>query len=236
MTKLINFLACLLVTVLVSPNLLLAAMSSTNYQIWQDAISVGGGDDQSSSNYSLKDTLGEFGIGNSSSTNNGLKPGFRNGEFYSGQSVLTLSLTSNSVEFGDLSNTATASGSVNLSIITNSYTGVSITYTGSTLTCSLCSSNNTVGAIGPTAASSSIGSSQFGFNVIKSSGDSPYASSVSPYNSSGMYAFDSGDEIISSSGPINETVFNINFIANINGNEATGIYSTTITYTATANF
>lgn len=236
MAKFINIFLCFLVVFLMSTNSLEAAMSSSNYQIWQDAISVGGGDNQSSSNYTLGDTLGELGVGNSSSTNNSLRPGFRPGEFYSGDSVLTLSITPASVEFGNLSTTATVTGSVALSIITNSYTGVSVTYTGSTLTCSACTGTNSISAIGASASGSSIGSSQFGFNAIYSSGTSPVAASVSPYNSAGQYAFSSGNQIISSTGPINQTVFNINFIANISGTEAAGIYTTSVVYTATANF
>jgi len=236
MLRIINLVIGFLIVFLVAPNLLEAAMSSSNYQIWQDAISVGGGEDQTSSNFSLKDTLGEFGVGNSSSTNNGLKPGFRSAEFYSGQSILTFSVSPSSIEFGNLSKTATAAGSVSLSVLTNSYTGVSVTYTGNTLTCSACTGINTISAIGAAASGSIIGTSQFGFNAIYSSGTSPVASSVSPYNSAGSYAFSSGDEVVSSTGPINETVFNVNFIANIKGNEKSGIYTTTITYTATANF
>ena len=105
-----------------------------------------------------------------------------------------------------------------------------------TLTCSACTGINTVTAIGGSAASSNAGSSQFGFNAIYDSGTSPIASSVAPYNAAGQYAFNSGDEIINSSRPINQTVFNVNFIANIKGNEKGGNYNTTITYTATANF
>lgn len=236
MVKLINLLICFLVVVFVSPSLLLAAMSSTNYQIWQDALSVGGGEDQTSSNYSLKDTLGELGLGDSSSTNNGLKPGFRSAEFYSGVSVLTFSVTPSSIELGNILTTATAAGAVSLSILTNSYTGVSITYTGTTLTCALCTTNNAIAAIGGTAAGSNIGASQFGFNVIYDSGTAPVASSITPYNSAGLYAFNSGDQVVSSTGPINQTVFNVNFIANRGGTESAGIYTTTVTYTATANF
>ncbi len=236
MVKLINLLTCFLVAIFVFPNLLLAAMSSTNYQIWQDAISVGGGEDQISSNYSLKDTLGELGLGDSSSTNNGLKPGFRSAEFYSGVSVLTFSVSPSSLEFGNLDKFGTAAGALILSVETNSYTGVSVTYGGNTLTCSACTGINTISAIGAGGSPSSIGSSQFGFNAIYSSGTSPVASSVSPYNSAGVYAFNSGDQIISSSSQINPTTFNINFITNISGNEKNGTYTTTITYTATANF
>ncbi|OGY43594.1 MAG: hypothetical protein A3B89_04975 [Candidatus Buchananbacteria bacterium RIFCSPHIGHO2_02_FULL_40_13] len=236
MIKIISLLSFLML-IFSQPNLLSAAMTSNNYQIWQDAISVGGGEDQSSANYGLQDTLGELAVDPSSSTNNALKPGFRSNQFFSGQQTLTFSVSPATLEFGKLDKSSTAMGSVVLSVETNSYTGVSVTYGGNTLTCGACTSNpKEVSAIGSGASAANAGSSQFGFNAIYSSGSSPVASALSPYNTEGLYAFQSGDQIISSSGQINATTFNINFIANISGDEKGGTYTAAITYTATANF
>jgi len=241
MIKVVSFIGLITIIIasifLSTSNFLSAAMSSANYQIWQDAISVGGGEDQSSGNYTLKDTLGELAIDRSSSTNYGLKPGFREVQFFSGQETLSFSISPSSLEFGKLDKFSTAAGSVALTVNTNSYTGVSVTFGGNTLTCGACTSGITeVSAIGSGATASNVGTSQFGFNVIYSAGTSPVASAVSPYNGAGAYAFNGGDQIISSSSQINETTFSVNFIANISGTEKGGNYSTTITYTATANF
>ena len=54
-----------------------AAMSSTNYQINFDAISSGGTDFSSSSNYQLNDTVGEQGTGYGTSSNFRLHAGYR---------------------------------------------------------------------------------------------------------------------------------------------------------------
>jgi hypothetical protein len=54
-----------------------AAMTSTNYQINFDAISSGGTDFSSSTNFQLHDTLGEQGTGYSTSTNYLLHAGYR---------------------------------------------------------------------------------------------------------------------------------------------------------------
>ena len=241
MIKVVSFIGLITIIIasifLSTSNFLSAAMSSANYQIWQDAISVGGGEDQSSGNYTLKDTLGELAIDRSSSTNYGLKPGFREVQFFSGQETLSFSISPSSLEFGKLDKFSTAAGSVALTVNTNSYTGVSVTFGGNTLTCGACTSGITeVSAIGSGATASNVGTSQFGFNVIYSAGTSPVASAVLPYNGAGAYAFNGGDQIISSSSQINETTFSVNFIANISGTEKGGNYSTTITYTATANF
>lgn len=225
---LIAFFAC--------PIISSASMSSTNYQIWQDAISVGGGQDQSSGNYDLSDTLGELAIGHSSSSVDSIKAGFRETEYYLGYEVLSLAVDSSSLDLGELDSEQETNTSHTITVNTNSYHGLSVTFSGNTLTCSSCTGVNTISAIGSSAAASDPGTSQFGFNVVFSSGTSPTASAVSPYNSSGSYAFNSGDEIISASRPINETVFDVTFIANISGDETAGSYSAAITYTATANF
>jgi hypothetical protein len=210
--------------------------SGSGYQIWADAISVGGGDDQSSDNYNIDDTLGEFALGRASSTNYGLRPGFREiNEFSSTATTITFSMGASSLDLGKLSTGSTSSGSVSMTIESNSSTGISITYSGSTLTCSACSGNKTVNGIGGVASGSSAGSSQFGFNVIYNSGTAPVATATSVYSTAGSYAFSSGNEVVSSTGSINETTFNTNFIANIDGSEKNGIYATTITYTAVAN-
>lgn len=213
-----------------------AAMNSDNYQIWQDALSVGGGDDQVSSNYSLRDTLGEFAVGNSSSTNYGAKIGFREIELLSDVQTLSLSLGATSLDLGELANDSAATGAISLAVETNSSTGVSVTYSGSTLTCSGCSGTNTISGVGSSSVSSIAGSSQFGFNAIYSSGSSPIATATSNYDSASQFAFSTGDEIISSVGSINETTFSLNFIANISGGEVAGTYTTAIVYTATASF
>lgn len=52
-------------------------MESNNYRIQSDSINVGGTDDQTSNNYKMSDTIGEFAPGESSSNNYKLKAGYR---------------------------------------------------------------------------------------------------------------------------------------------------------------
>jgi len=72
-----------------------AVMQSANYQIESDSLNIGGGDNQSSANYDLKDTIGEIASGSSSSTNYNLKAGYRQMESFplsvSAPSDITLS-------------------------------------------------------------------------------------------------------------------------------------------------
>ncbi|MFA5029947.1 MAG: hypothetical protein WC518_04435 [Patescibacteria group bacterium] len=212
-----------------------AAMSSDNYQIWADVISVGGIEKASSTNYRMHTTLGEGASGRFSSSGDSGRAGFREMQKFH----LTLSLGASALALGELKTTETKSASHTLTVESNSDTGISVTFSGSTLACASCSGTNSVSGIGGTAASSAIGTSQFGFNSIidlSQSASTPLAGAVSPYNTSGQYAFSSGSQVISATTAVNRSVFNINYIANINGNETGGSYNTTITYTATANF
>lgn len=212
----------------------LAAMTSgSGYEIWADAISDGGSENAASDSYFIDDTLGEAGIGRSSSTNYSARIGFRE---MTRERSLTFSVSPSSLSLGQLSASQTKSGSHSITVGTNSSSGVSVTFSGSTLTCGSCGGVNTITAIGSSATASQSGTSQFGFNVIYSSGSAPSASAVSPYNVSGSYAFNSGDQIISANEAINDTIFNVNYIANINSSESAGSYSSSIIYTAVANF
>lgn len=65
--------------VLVLPTLVLA-MTSTNYGISWDSINSGGLDVSTSTNYGLKDTIGEAATGNSTSSNYEISAGYRAGE------------------------------------------------------------------------------------------------------------------------------------------------------------
>ena len=54
-------------------------MSSANFTIDWDSLNTGGQDTSSSTNYNLKDTLGELGVGRSSSASYALRVGYREG-------------------------------------------------------------------------------------------------------------------------------------------------------------
>lgn len=56
------------------------AMTSTNYQILWDSINIGGEDTSTSTNYRLRDTIGEHGSGTSSSETYKLSAGYRVGD------------------------------------------------------------------------------------------------------------------------------------------------------------
>ncbi len=69
-------LFCLL-GILLNPESLFAAMSSTNYRIDWDHVGVGGSDSSSSSSYQFYDSLGNASLGDSSSSTYQLNSGYR---------------------------------------------------------------------------------------------------------------------------------------------------------------
>ena len=235
MKKITIIISILLLAIVVPTGFLMAAMTSQHgYQIWADVVSVGGSEDSvSGGSFQLRDTLGEPIISRSSSTSGySSRAGFREMEIDTNTQVLTLSVGANSVDLGELNKTQAKVSSHVLTVDTNSPSGVRVLFSGNTLT----GASGTIAPIGDTAAVSHPGTSQFGLNASYSSGDVA-AQAQSPYNSSGLYAFHSGDDIISSSGALTgPTAFNIGYLANISGAEPSGNYSTNITYTAIANF
>lgn len=206
-------------------------VSDSGYEIWADVIANGGDEQSGSANYSLSDTLGEQASMQTSSNYTG-EFGFRTSSSNDAE-VLVLSLSTASLNLGNLSLTETRSASHTLTVETNSASGVAVTASGSTLTTS---GGATISAVGGTATSPAPGTNQFGFNVIYSAGTAPVATSQSPYNDTGKYAFQSGATIISSAGAINPTTFSVTYIANRQLNTSAGSYQATMTYTATANF
>lgn len=218
------------------------AMSSNTYQIWADAVSSGGSESGSSASYGVQDTIGE-GIAVSSTSTSasfGTRAGFR--EMVRDR-VLTFSLGSSALSLGELSTTAVRAGSHTMTVLTNADNGFTVTVSGSTLQRG--SGADSITAIGATAASSVIGSRQFGLNLVANttpsigaaaSGTSPTGAAAGQYAVANQFAFQSGDTVANASGPINSTVFTVSYIANISSAVTAGSYSTTLTYTATANY
>lgn len=217
-----------------------ARMESTNYVIWADVFSSGGTEDSTSANYGLSDTIGEAIIlsATSTSANYGTKAGFR--EMYPDQ-YLTLSVGATEVNLGTLSTSEAKTGSHTMTIATNAAGGFTTTVSGLTLT----SGANDVNAIGAAAVASTPGTEQFGINLIANtspsvgadpSGTAPIGSAASQYNTANLFAFSTGNTVATSTSPINSTIFTVSYLANISTDTVAGSYSTTLTYSATANF
>jgi hypothetical protein len=74
------FQVCVLFVLALSLPTLVFAMTSSNYQINWDSINQGGLDVSTSTNYGMRDTIGEHATGDSSSVNYQISAGYRVGE------------------------------------------------------------------------------------------------------------------------------------------------------------
>lgn len=154
------------------------------------------------------------------------------------------------VALGTLSIASTKTGTSKMDAATNASGGLSITYYGDTLKTGTGSS---IAAIGSTATTSNIGTSQFGINLAANTtpavGSAPVGGTVtgtSPYDGTtanvNKFAYlvstaTTPQPIASSAGaPTNSTTLTVSYIANIAGAQAAGSYSTIVTYICAATF
>lgn len=160
------------------------------------------------------------------------------GTSITGQNCATISGTT--VDLGNGTDTSTATGESILAASTNGTTGYSIVVNGSTLT----SGSDTIDALS-SGDTSVIGTKQFGLNLAAANTVPPVGAVVSGtgtgaptanYNINNTFRFANGDIIATASGPTNANAYTVGYIANIDGSTAAGVYTTTLTYTATANF
>lgn len=157
--------------------------------------------------------------------------------------VLSFSISSNSVGFGNLSvsssryanNTQTGNSTEveahTIQAGTNSSGGYIITLNGDTLT----SGSDVINPIGNINTAPNVGTSQFGIRAVVNSGTGLVSS---PYNGSG-FALDlsgSSSQIAGGSGDGNDSIYSIRYLGNISAYTPSGEYKSNITYIMTSSF
>lgn len=147
--------------------------------------------------------------------------------------------TSFFIDFGEFSQTNAKAASSEFLTATNAPFGFSVTVVGTTLT----SGNNIIPALSAPVASSP-GSSQFGLNLRANAdpsiGNNPVgpgtANVTSDYGQANRYKFVSGDTLVSSSTTSDFRKYTMSYVVNINSDQPAGIYATTVSVIALANF
>lgn len=147
--------------------------------------------------------------------------------------------TGPAINFGDLTSATTGKASSQFAIASNDDTGYNAYIMGATMT-------SGVNQIPPvtTQSVSSVGSGQFGINLVANTnpaiGDSqsgPGTGVVSSnYDDSNLFKFTSGDVVASSSISTDFNRFTLTYIVNVANNQPEGIYTTTMTVLGVANF
>jgi hypothetical protein len=138
-------------------------------------------------------------------------------------------VSGNTIDFGDFSPVATRSGTSVMQAQTNAANGYNITVNGTTLA----SGVNTIPGLAAQTAST-VGASQFGLNVGVVGGGSGAVDAN--YNNAGLYRFNNADRVGLALAPTNANTFTSNYIVNIGGSQAAGVYTATMTYICTASF
>ncbi|MCF7843394.1 hypothetical protein K9M47_00675 [Candidatus Gracilibacteria bacterium] len=163
---------------------------------------------------------------------------------------LTFSISSNSINFGNLgsgapkyaSSTNTLGDTVDtvahtLDVSTNAPSGYAITVKGQTLT-SQQNPADTISAIGGTPATSSAGTEQFGIYATKAGGIN--GTIATPYATASSFGYDAtattSATFASGSSSTNAETYSLHYIANIAGLTEAGTYSANLIYVGTANF
>ncbi len=161
--------------------------------------------------------------------------------------------TSGSVSFNQAFSPAdTATATSQMSASTNAGSGYSITVNGTTLT----SGGNFVTAMS-SATTGIRGTSQFGMNLVANTtgtsnpavgtnvapaanGTNYKGEALAGYNTADTFKFVTGNTIADSAnggaGPTDSQIYTISYIVNVNGAQAIGTYTTTLTYICTGNF
>jgi hypothetical protein len=148
------------------------------------------------------------------------------------------SSTGSNLDLGELSRTATKAATSQFAGATNDPSGYVVSMFGTTMT-----SGNNVLNTSPVPTPSTIGTSQYGLNLranaIPSVGQNPLgAGTATPsadYDIPNQFVFRQGT-IANSNISTDFNTFTVSYIVNIPAGQAPGVYSTTLTYIATAQF
>ena len=195
---------------LLSPQLALAVMTSTNYTIIFDAVGVSGGEFLTSTSYSLSETIGETPVLTASSTSYKIEGGYQAAVF----GTLSFSVDTNSINLGTLTTVSINSANVNATVSNDS--------AGYVL-----SINSAVGAM-PAAVTGGVvvaGTEAYGFSASGSHsavvGDVPVAG---------------GTIVASTTAPVASDVTTISFKATASPTSVSGNYSQAVDLVASANY
>lgn len=146
--------------------------------------------------------------------------------------------TGTSLDFGELSKTQPRFLTSQFSVATNDPGGYATSLAGTTMT----SGNNTIPALG-SPQSSQAGTSQFGMNLRANSNPAVGANpsgvgtgSISPNFGIPNQFFFNNQVIATSTTPSEFNLFTASYIVNVGNSQSPGVYSTTLTYIATAAF
>jgi hypothetical protein len=148
--------------------------------------------------------------------------------------------TGDFLQLGQLSSKSVRAATSQMLIATNAFSGYAITVDGITMS----AGTKTIPALDAPAASAP-GVSQFGMNLVANGNPAIGSNPAGPgagyvlganYAISNRYAYENGDVVVFGPSVTDYKRFTSSYIVNVAADQAPGIYTTTLTYTATASF
>jgi hypothetical protein len=215
---------------------------SPSYGIDEYFIGSGGEVDAQSGSYSLRGSIGDIGIGNSSSANYQIYGGYTT----TNEPFIELAVNTSDVDLGVIGPSNTGSGTAEFQVRSYLSEGYIVKHYGETLTNE---NGDTIDAMTSTSASTQ-GTEQFGFNLVANTLPASFGSapqqvpdasfsfgSVAPnYGTANQFRFVSGETIASSPTSTGQTTYTISYIANVGGITGAGLYQTQHSIIVTATY
>ncbi|NCU37604.1 hypothetical protein EOL96_00880 [Candidatus Saccharibacteria bacterium] len=222
---------CILVT---APRAYAETLQSTNYQFSEPTVGAGSLTQSSSASYIGQSGIGDLGVGNSASSNFQINAGSQT----SPDPVLSVSIASNTADFGNFSASDASTTTASFTIINYTSYGYAVQLTGSPPSYS----GHTLTAMTTTSPSQS-GIEQFGINMVANTlpisfgdnpdngdfgfgqvGSGPLSPDYANYSTPNEYRYVPGEIIASAPKSSGETIYTISFLANVSGVTPSGKY------------
>jgi len=199
-------------------------LKSPSYSVDESFIGGGGLVTENSTNYAANESIGDTGIGNSTSTSFQTNGGYTT----TSDPALTFIVNTSNINFGALSSSTTATANATFSVIDYTSYGYNVIALGSPPT----NGTHTLANMAATATSQ-IGVEQFGFNLRTNSSPIAFGSDPSGgfgtwgtgYGTVNQYKYNPGDIISTSAKSSGQTNFTVSYIVNASVTTGGGSYS-----------
>ncbi len=227
--KLLLTIASLLVVYGLGASALAQVETSSSYQIDESSVDPGSSIQSQSPHYQEAGSVGDLGVGASSSASYTQVAGFNT----TSDPRLAVILNSSSVAFGSLSSASTATGTATFSVLNYTSHGYSVYTEGATPSNGLHNLNGLTSGGGST-----VGTEQYGINLKQNttppigaeavqvpSGSFSFGKASTGYDVADTFRYNNGEEIAESDQASGETDYTVSYIVNISTNTPGGTYT-----------
>lgn len=226
---------------LISPVTAYAQSSSSSYQVEEFFFGSGGTNDSSSTSFNARGSIGDLGIGNSSSANFQLWAGYTTTDV----PYLEFVVPAATVDLGVLDTSSTASGSAGFYIRTYLASGYVVQTASDPPVNGSYTIPNMAAAAAPTP-----GTEEFGINLVANTvpdtvganpaqipdGSFGFGYAATGYDTTNVYKYVKGDVLSRSDSSSGRTDYTITYVMNIDQNTPGGVYTMDHVLVATSTF